>query len=149
MKKRYSVGPNTVWEQVFRKLLIKSTLITLQMANFIWESLVPLPLSTCTKFFMPWATQFQLISIGWLRSKAVLNTDFFDEAQFIQNGLTSCHNAHIWYSNILQLSTCLSFSVNMLCCFISSHLIWFAFPTRWATTHLEDSPGHRKHVVAK
>ena len=56
-----------------------------------------------------------------------LNTDFFDETQFIQNGLTSCHNAHIWYSNILHLSTCLSFSVNMLCCLISSHLIWFAF----------------------
>jgi len=151
MKKRYCVGSNTVWEQVFRKLLIKYTLLTAQMADFIWDRLVPILCQHVLSSYCQGLHSFGRFLSESYRSKASLNTAFFYEAQFIQNGLTSYHIAHIWSSKILHLSACLSFSVNMPCCFISSHhhLICFAFPTRWATTHLEESPGHMKHVVAK
>ena len=77
------------------------------------------------------------VDFYWMVEKSCpIKHTFFDEAQFIQNGLTNCQNTHIWSSDILHLSTFLSFSVNMLCCLISSHIIQLTFPTRRATTHL-------------
>lgn len=104
-KKRYCAGSNTTWEQVFGKLPIKCTFLNAHMANLIWERFVPIPLPPCASFSIPRVTQFQQISIRQLKSNALLNINLFWLGPIYTNGLTNCHNAHIWSSNILHLST--------------------------------------------